>query len=203
VSARVTVDAVHSEPRRAVSLRKPGRGTPSGAGPIEPDSVEVGSFRPGSPASQWALTRYLAGRAIAESVGRTLLLVALVLLGAAALCWVGHLRVPAVLLLLVAVIVLIMRLAVITLLRRLTAFRSYHPLEERLVTLVRQTRGDVYRELRRVGLPSHTLTLPLLAVRLLRRRTRKPTLERLRAFRVDNVVPRARVDELHLLLRSR
>jgi hypothetical protein len=61
----------------------------------------------------------------------------------------------------------------------------------------------VHRELRRVGLPSHTLTLPLLAVRLLRRNSRGATLERLRSFRLDNVVPAGRVDELHLLLRRR
>jgi hypothetical protein len=187
------------QPER-VSLRKQPRASRSSSAAPE---VEVGSFPQGSAVSQWALARYLAGRAIAESVGRSLLVVALLLLVVAAACWAGSVKVVAVLLLLVAVFVLVMRVALLAVLRRLTSFRRYHPLEERLVAMVRETRGDVHRELRRIGLPSHTVTLPLLAVRLLRRRTRGPALERLRLFRIDNVVPRARVDELHLLLRSR
>jgi hypothetical protein len=180
-----------------ISLRKSPQPGPSG------EDAEVGRFRQGTPASQWALTRYLAGRAIAESVGRTLLVLALIVLVVAALSWIGHLRLLAALLLVVAVVVLLVRMVVMAVLRRLTAVRNSHPLEERLLALVRETRGDVHRELRRVGLPSHTVTLPLLAARLLRRRSRQPTLERLRAFRVDNVVPRSRVDELHLILRNR
>jgi hypothetical protein len=181
-------------------LRKDPSTAPSGASST---NFEVGAFRPGTPASQAALARYLTGRAIAESVGRALLLVALLVLVVAALCWAAHLRVPGVLLLVVAVVVLLMRVAVLALLRRITAFRGYHPLEERLVALVRDTRVDVHRELRRLGLPSRTLTLPLLAVRFLRRRQRGPTLERLRQFRIERVVPASRIDELHLLLRRR
>lgn len=184
---------------RPISLRK----SPLRSSPADAQTIEVGSFRQGTPVSQWALARYLAGRAIAESVGRTLLVLALVVLVVAAVCWSAHVRVLAILLLVVAVAVLLMRVALLAVLRRLTAFRRYHPLEERLVALVRDTRGDVHRELKRVGLPSTTVTLPLLAVRLLRSRTRGATLERLRLFRLDNVVPRARVDELHLLLRNR
>lgn len=183
-----------------ISLRKQPQAGPAGASAA---GAQVGEFRQGTPASQWALSRYLAGRAIAEAVGRTLLLLALVVLVVAAACWAGHIRVLAVLLLLVAVVVLLMRVALLAVLRRLTAFRRVHPGEQRLVALVRDTRGDVHRELRRVGLPSRTLTLPLLAVRLLRRRSRGPTMERLRLFRLDNVVPRSRVDELHLLMRDR
>jgi hypothetical protein len=183
-----------------ISLRKQPRPRPSGASAAD---AEVGEFRQGTAASQWALSRYLAGRAIAEAVGRALLVLALVVLVVAAASWAGHVRVLAVLLLVLAVVVLLMRVALLAVLRRLTAFRGVHPAEERLVALVRDTRGDVHRELRRVGLPSRTLTLPLLAVRLLRRRSRGPTMDRLRLFRLDNVVPRSRVDELHLLMRDR
>jgi hypothetical protein len=192
---------VHAEPgSEPVSLSKTPR--PGSWNPRVGDA-EIGAFRQGTPASRWALTRYLAGRAIAEAVGRTLLVIALVVLVLGAACWAGHLRVVAALLFVVAVGVLLMRVALLAVLRRLTAFRQYHPLEERLVALVRETRGDVHRELRRLGLPSRTLTLPLLAVRLLRRRSRGATLERLSDFRIEHVVPAARVDELHLLLRSR
>jgi hypothetical protein len=191
---------MHVEPgSEPVSLRKSPR-----LGSWNPRvGAEIGAFRQGTPTSRWALTRYLAGRAIAEAVGRTLLVMALVVLVLGAVCWAGHLRLVAALLFVVAVAVLLMRVALLAVLRRLTAFRQYHPLEERLVALVRETRGDVHRELRRLGLPSRTLTLPLLAVRLLRRRSRGATLERLSDFRIEHVVPAARVDELHLLLRSR
>ena len=56
-------------------------------------------------------------------------------------------------------------------------------------------------ELRRIGLPGRVWTLPLLAVRLLGRRRRGETLERLRTFELERAVPRSRLDELHLLLR--
>ena len=57
----------------------------------------------------------------------------------------------------------------------------------------------MFRELRRLGLPSHTVTLPLLAFRLVGRR-RARTLEQLRDFDVDRAVPPARIDEMHMLL---
>ncbi len=163
---------------------------------------EVGEFRQGSPLSQWALARYLVGRAIGESVGRTLLLVAVVVLALAALSqWGLHITFLTVVLVALAVIVLLVRWVVLSVLRRLTAADRYGPLESRLRELVSDTRGDVLKELRRVGLPSHTVTLPLLALRLAGRR-RKATLDRLRGFDIDRAVPKARLDELHLLLRD-
>jgi hypothetical protein len=163
---------------------------------------EVGEFRQGSPLSQWALARYLVGRAIGESVGRTLLLVAVVLLALAALSqWGLHTTFLTVVLIGLALIVLLLRWVVLSILRRLTAADRYGPLEARLRELVSDTRGDVLKELRRVGLPSHTVTLPLLALRLVGKR-RKPTLDRLRTFDIDRAVPKARLDELHLLLRD-
>jgi hypothetical protein len=177
---------------------------PSGESPwFAADEVgEVGEFRQGSPLSRWALARYLVGRAIGESVSRTLLVGALLLLAVAAgLQWGLHLTVVAVLVALVGLFVLLLRWMLRAVLRRLTAADTYGPVEDRLRNLVADTSGDVLRELRRLGLPSHLLTLPLLAVRLVGKR-RPETLERLRGFDVDRAVPTARLDELHLLLRN-
>ena len=161
---------------------------------------EVADFRQGSPLSRWALARYLVGRAIGESVGSTLLVVALVLLALAAVSqWVVHSTLLAVLIGIVAIGVLLIRTVLRAVLRRLTEADRYGPLEKRLRELVSDTRGDVLRELRRVGLPSHTVTLPLLALRLIGKR-RKATLERLREFDITRAVPKARIDELHMLL---
>jgi hypothetical protein len=163
--------------------------------------AEIGDFQQGSPTSRWALARYLVGRALGESVGNMLLLVALGVLGLAAVCeWVLDSTFLAVVLVIMALVVLLLRAGLRAILRRLTAANRYGPIEESLRGLVSDTRGDVLRELRRVGLPSHTLTLPLLALRLAGRR-RKATLARLREFDIDRAVPKGRLDELHLLLR--
>ena len=106
------------------------------------------------------------------------------------------------LVLLVAVGVLLLRAVLLGVVRRLTGFRQYAPIEERMKALVDDTRSDVLRELRRIGLPGRIWTLPLLALRLLGRTRRRDTLERLRRFEIDRAVPRARLDELHLLIRS-
>jgi hypothetical protein len=164
---------------------------------------EVGEFRQGSPLSRWALARYLVGRAIGESVGSTLLIVAVVLLALAAVGqWVLHSTLLAVLIAIVAVGVLLIRAVLRAVLRRLTEADRYGPLEARLRELVSDTRGDVLRELRRVGLPSHTITLPLLALRLIGKR-RKTTLTKLREFDIARAVPKSRLDELHMLLGGR
>jgi hypothetical protein len=163
---------------------------------------DVGEFRQGSPLTQWALARYLVGRALGESIGHTLLVVALVILSLAAASELGlHSTFLAVVLTVLAVIVLLVRATLRAILRRLTEADRYGPLETRMRALVADTRGDVRRELRRVGLPSHSITLPLLAFRLMGKR-RTATLARLREFNIDRAVPRARLDELHLLLRG-
>src|SRR3954449_9988430 len=88
----------------------------------ETDPVEVGEFRQGSPLSRWALARYLVGRAMAESVSRTLLLIAAVLLAAAAGAqWGLHLTSVLVLLLIVALMILLLRWVLVAVLRKLTA----------------------------------------------------------------------------------
>ena len=162
---------------------------------------DVGEFGQGSPLSQWALARYLVGRAIGESVGISLMLVALVVLGLAVLVWVAGSVFWAVLVGVVALAVLAMRALLLAVLRRLTAAGQFRPVEQRMRRLVRDTRADVLRELRRIGLPGRTFTLPLLGWRLVGRR-RGETFTRLRGFDIDRAVPRARLDELHLLLRS-
>jgi hypothetical protein len=168
--------------------------------PDGPSYDDVGEFQQGSPLTRWALARYLVGRAIGESVGRTLLLLALVVLGLAAMAgWGLGSTFLAVLLAVLAGGVLLLRWALLGILRRLTAVDRYGPLEARLRSLVSSTRKDVLRELRRAGLPSHAITLPILAVRLIGRR-RAETLQRLRGFDIDRAVPKARLDELHLLI---
>jgi len=161
---------------------------------------EVGEFRQGTDLSRRALSRYLVGRAIGESAGRALLVVALAVLGlAAASEWWLHSTFLAVVLALLALAVLVVRAGLRAVLRRLTEAGSSGPMQTRMRELVSDTRGDVLRELRRIGLPSHTVTLPLLAVRLLGRRRAK-TLARLREFDIDRAVPKGRLDELHMLL---
>lgn len=174
-------------------LRKP-------AGEPPPDEPEVGAFRPGTPFTQAALAGYLVGRVVTESLGIALYLGALGFLVLAAIAeWVLHWTVLAILLVILAVIVLVMRAALLAVIRRLTGFSRYGPLEDRVRALVRDTRPDVLRELRRVGLPGRTWTLPALPFRLIGRR-RQETLARLRDFRPENAVPQARVDELYLVL---
>jgi hypothetical protein len=166
------------------------------------EPVDVGEFRPGSTMSQWALARYLVGRAIAESVGTSLMIVALGILVLAGLIWWAGSVFWAVVVGVIALGVLLLRALLLAVLRRLTAAGQYGPLHDRLRALVSDTRGDVLRELRRIGLPGRTWTLPLLAVRLLRGSRRRDTVERLKTFQVARAVPPARSDELHLLLQS-
>jgi hypothetical protein len=180
----------------------PGRpADPDGAEHVHAEFIEVGEFEQGSAFSRWALARYLVGRAVGESVGRSLLVLGLLAVGLAVVAtWVLHSQLLAALLVLLAVALLLLGAAVRALLRRFTAVRAYAPIEDRLRGLVRDTRRDVLRELRRIGLPGRALTLPLLAVRLLGRRRRETT-TRLRAFEVERAVPRSRIDELHSELR--
>lgn len=164
---------------------------------------EVGEFRQGSPFSQWALSRYLVGRAITESVGSALMWVGLIVLGLGAVGeWALDSTALAVLLVIVAVFVLLLRWVLLSVVRRITAFSQYAPVEDRMNSLVADTRSDVLRELRRIGLPGRTLTLPLLAFRFIGSRRRKDTFEKLRGFDITRVVPKARLDETVLLLRA-
>ena len=102
---------------------------------------------------------------------------------------------------LVALAVVIMRRLILAVVHRLPLLAGDAALDARLRELVAATRKDVLAELRRLGLPGRTWSVPLLAVRLVGRR-RAQTAERLRGFDVDRVVPAARLDEVHLLLQS-
>lgn len=166
---------------------------------VNADYVEIGAFTQGNPASRWALARYLVGRAVGESISRSMLVVGLAVLAIAGLvAWAGS--TPwTVLIAIVGLGVLLLRLLLVAVLRRLTVTTD-PAVEQRLRSLVAETRRDVLRELRRIGLPGRTWSLPWLAIRLLGRR-RANTLAKLRTFEVERVVPAARLDELHLLLR--
>jgi hypothetical protein len=160
---------------------------------------DVGAFTQGSAASRWALGRYLLGRALAIQVSRALLVIAAVILGVAVAAYFGHLLVLTVFIGLIAVAVLAARALLGAILRRVTLGAQDPETERRLARLVADTRKDVAKELRRIGLPSRSLTMPLLGLRLAGRR-RGEVLARLRAFDVERVVPSGRLDELHLLL---
>ena len=175
---------------------------PAEPDPDDPVGYDAGAFEQGSPVSRWALARYLVGRALGESVSRSLLIVALGILVLAGLVeWLGS-TFWSIVIAVVALAVLAMRATLRAVLRRLTAADQVGPIEARLHALVADTRSDVLVELRRIGLPGRTWTLPLLAVRLLGRQRRRKTVARLRTFDIDRVVPKSRVDELHLILRD-
>jgi hypothetical protein len=164
--------------------------------------IDVGPFEQGTQFSRWALARYLVGRAIGASVSRSLWAVTVLALALAVIStWVLHVVLLAVLLVVFAFAAAVLNLALSAVLRRLVAVGRNAPVEQRLRGLVADTNRDVLRELRRVGLPGRTLTLPLLAIRLAGRR-RAETLDRLRRFDVERAVPRARLDELHMALRG-
>ncbi len=188
----------------AFSLPEPHRGSADERRGAAGDAyaAEVGDFRQGSPFSRWALARYIVGRVILLRVGWSLLGIGVVLLAVAATLeiWL-HVAAAAIVLLVVGGGVLLMRTALQAILRRVMG-AAFGPLEDRLDTTVRGAGGDVQRELRRVGLPSHLLTLPLLPLRMLGRRRRRDTLNRLKQFEVERAVSPSRLDELHLVLQQ-
>ena len=167
------------------------------------DNIDVGAFEQGSPFSRWALGRYLVGRALAEAVGNALLTTAVVLLVLAAVAkFLVHSTLLMVLLIIIALIVLLVRWVLMSLVRRLTGFAQFGPLEKRMSDLLGETESDVLRELRRIGLPGRVFTLPFLALRFLGRTRRADTLTRLKQFETERAVPKARLDEMHLILRQ-
>jgi len=180
--------------RVVTALPPPDRDGPSIGGP------EVGGFEQGTPGSRWALGRYLVGRAIGEYISRALLVFALLVVALTVLVWWVGPTWLAILIGIFALTVLLLRWVLGAVLRQATGAGHFGPLEDRMRRLVADTRGDVRAELRRIGLPSRTWTLPLLAWRLARRKRRAETLVRLRRFEVERVVPSARLDELHLIV---
>ncbi len=163
---------------------------------------DVGAFEPGNEFSRWALARYIVGRVILERVSWGLLLVAVILLVVGALFqWLVHSTFLAVLAVIVALFVLLLRAVLRAVLRRLMAAAAYGPLEDRVRAITNGASAGVLAEMRRVGLPGRLITLPLLVIRLIGKR-RKETLTRIRQFDVERAVPKARRDELHMVLRQ-
>ncbi len=183
----------------------PERPPPGGAasdGDAAHAAYDVGSFEQGTEFSRWALARYIVGRVILERTSWALLALALALLVVAGLCeWLLHSTALTVLAVLLALIVLTMRAVMRAVLRRLMSAVAYEPLEDRVRAITSGAGSGVLAELRRVGLPGRTWTLPLLITRLVGRR-RAETMERIRRFDVDRAVPKAHRDELHMLLRQ-
>lgn len=190
-----SLDVMHP----AVPDRPPEDGTPSEDVYV---TADVGSFDQGNEFSRWALARYIVGRVILERVSWALLVVAVVLLVLAGVSeWVLHSTLLAVLLVLVALGVFAMRGLLRFVLHRLMNAKAYGPMEQRVAGIVNGASRGVFLEMRRVGLPSRLITLPLLLFRLLGKR-RAETMERIRRFEVDRAVPKASRDELYLVLRQ-
>jgi hypothetical protein len=160
---------------------------------------DVGAFNQGDGLSRWALGRYLLGRALAVQISRALLLVALVIAAIGVGIYFAGSTALAILIGLVAVFVLMARAILGAVLRRTTVPSLDPDGERRLAALVGDTRKDVVRELRRIGLPSRAMTMPLLAFRLAGRR-RAEVMDKLRDFDVERVVSPGRLDEVHLLM---
>jgi hypothetical protein len=169
------------------------------AGPFGND---IGSFDQGNEFTRWALARYIVGRVILERVSWALLGFALLFLVLGGLCeWGLHSTFLAVLCVLVALAILAMRAILRAVLHRLMAAAAYGPLEDRVRAITNGAGAAVLAEMRRVGLPGHMLTLPLLAPRLIGKR-RHETMAKIRQFDVERAVPKARRDELHMVLRE-
>ena len=162
------------------------RPSPTNRGPVTPTSAPTTSLlRAGRRLSRWALARYIVGRVILERVSWVLLVAALAALALAAVSeWVLHSTLLAVLLVLVALGVLALRGLLRLVLHRLMNTRAYGPLEKQVAGIVNGASRGVLLELRRVGLPSRLVTLPLLLFRLLGKR-RAETMQRIRRFEVD------------------
>lgn len=147
------------------------------------------------------LARYLVGRALAARLSLALWLVAgIIFLGAIAL-WIVDAHWVAVVFALLGLVVLGVRALVMLVLRKVMAVGRLGPAEARITELVRDTGGDLRRELRRIELPGSVFAMPVLLVRILGKR-RRQTFERMRRFDVSNVVPASRRAELDFLIRN-
>jgi len=161
--------------------------------------IEVGNFGPGSAASQAVLRRYLLTRALGSSIVNTVQWTGVTVLLVAVLCWLGGLKVLAVLVAVAALLLFALRRLLNAIQRRLSGASRLGPLEPRVAALVARTRRGLRRELRRVGLPGAPL---LIGWRLLRPLRRVGTVQALSRIDLTAVVPASQVDELQLLLRQ-
>ncbi|HEX8769039.1 MAG TPA: hypothetical protein VF714_11745 [Jatrophihabitans sp.] len=164
--------------------------------------IEVGNIGPSSAASQAVLRRYLLTRALGSSIVNAVQWTGVVVLGVAALSWLGDLKLLAVLLGLVGLAILAVRGLLSGLQRRLSGAHRLGPLEPRVAALVTRTRRELRRELRRVGLPGVPWAPLLIAWRLVRPLRRASTVEALSRIDLTKAVPPSQVDELQILLRQ-
>jgi len=156
----------------------------------------------GRPDSEAALRQYLLTRALGRSVVNTLQWAAIAILLLAVACWLGGLKVLAVLIGLLAVGVLLVRSLLSRLGRRLSGGDRLGPVEPQVRRLVARTGRGLRRELRRAGLPGAPWAPLLIALRLLRPYRRQQTALALTRVDLNRVVPASQLDELHLLLQS-
>ena len=153
----LTSDPACNLGRVSVELSKPSGPAEDGPGPRD----GVGSRGRPLPAGHRAEpvgAGALSGRAlIGTSLSVSLLVVALgLLLLAGLLEWTTHATFWTVLIVLVGLVVLAFRGVIRWVLARLAAVDRFGPLEERMRTLVEQTRRDILTELRRIGLPGRS-----------------------------------------------
>ncbi len=185
-----------------VNLGKaPHRGGRRDAPPI----IITGEFSSPSPtatASEAALRRYLLTRALGRSVINTVQWSAISILAIAVLCWLGGVKILAVLVGLVALAVFGVRVLLSGIERRLTGSARLGPIEPRVDKLVARTSRGLRKELRRVGLPGSPWAPMLIALRLIRPFRRRQTVLALSRIDLASVVPASQLDELHLLLQG-
>ena len=193
----------------SIPRRAPVTATPSTAdhGPAGYPGPAAGGVRFLFPAtgrldSEAALRQYLVTRALGRSVVNTLQWSALAILALAVACWLGGIKVLAVLIGLFAVAVLLVRSLLSRLGRRLSGGDRLGPVEPQVRRLVARTGRGLRRELRRVGLPGTPWAPLLIALRLLRPYRRRQTALALARVDLNRVVPASQLDELHLLLQS-
>lgn len=165
-------------------------------------STAFTSFGLDAGASEGALRRYLLTRALGRSVIQTVQWSAISILLIGVLCWLGGLKVLAVLIGLFGLAVLLVRAMLSGIERRLTGSARLGAIEPRVARLVSRTGRGLRRELRRVGLPGLPWAPMLIALRLIRPFRRAQTLRALSQVDLARVVPASQLDELHLLLQT-
>jgi len=186
----------------------PGSSTPAGDGwPGDGagwpgGGVRFGFPRSGPATSESGLRQYLITRALGRAVLTTVLWSGVAILALAAVCWLAHLTVLAVLVGLVGVAVLLLARLLSGFGRRLSGAEQLGPAEPQVRRLVARTGRGLRRELRRVGLPGSPLAPLLIALRLFRPYRRAATAQQLARVDLTRVVPASQLDELHLLLQS-
>jgi len=148
------------------------------------------------------MRQYLITRALGRSVVTTVQWSAIAILGLAVLCWLGGIKVLAVLIGLIAVAVLLLGVGLSGLGRRLSGANRLGHVEPQVRRLVARTGRGLRQEFRRVGLPGSPLAPLLIALRLVRPYRRATTVRAMAQLDLNRIVPADQVDELQLLLQT-